>query len=101
MPKLDERITALETRLKELKNRQQRVSARQRALELRRGRKSDTRRKILVGAIVLAKVEAGEIDEKRFRQWLDAALTRAEDRALFDLAPAASTGESTADASSP
>ncbi len=101
MPKLDERITALETRLKELKNRQQRVSARQRALEVRRSRKSDTRRKILVGAIVLAKVEAGELDEKRFRQWLDAALTRAEDRALFDLAPAASTGERTADASSP
>lgn len=84
MPKLDERITALETRLKELKNRQQRVSARQRALELRRSRKSDTRRKILVGAIVLAKVEAGELDEKDFRQWLDAALTRPEDRALFE-----------------
>lgn len=101
MPKLDEQITALETRLKELKNRQQRISARQRALEARRSRKTDTRRKILVGAIVLAKVEAGEIDEKRFRQWLDAALTRAEDRALFDLAPAISTGESTAEGSLP
>lgn len=88
MPKLDERITTLETRLKELKNRQQRIGARQRALEARRNRKTDTRRKILVGAIVLAKVEAGELDEKRFRQWLDAALTRAEDRALFDLAAA-------------
>lgn len=85
MPKLDEQITALATRLKELKSRQQRISARQRALEARRNRKSDTRRKILVGAIVLAKVEAGEIEEKQFRQWLDQALTRPEDRALFEL----------------
>jgi hypothetical protein len=101
MPKLDEQITALETRLKELKNRQQRISARQRALEARRNRKTDTRRKILVGAIVLAKVETGELDEKRFREWLDTALTRAEDRALFDLAPATSTGERMAKGSLP
>ncbi|MGH8169241.1 MAG: mobilization protein [Steroidobacteraceae bacterium] len=93
MPKLDEQISALETRLRELKNRQQRITARQRALEARRNRKTDTRRKVLVGAVVLAKVEAGEIDEKRFRQWLDTTLTRPDDRALFDLAPTISTGE--------
>ena len=85
MPKLDEQITALETRLKELKSRQQRISARQRALEVRRNRKADTRRKVLAGAIVLAKVESGEIEEKRFRQWVDETLTRREDRALFGL----------------
>jgi hypothetical protein len=85
MPKLDEQISALETRLKALKSRQQRVSARQRALEARRNRKADTRRKVLAGAIVLAKVESGEIEEKRFRQWVDETLTRPEDRALFGL----------------
>lgn len=85
MPKIDEQISALETRLKELKSRQQRISARQRALEARRNRKTDTRRKILVGAIVLAKVDAGEIDEKRFHQWVDEMLTRREDRELFGL----------------
>jgi len=85
VPKLDEQITALETRLKTLRSRQQRISARQRALEARRNRKADTRRKVLVGAIVLAKVDAGEIGEKQFRQWLDQALARPEDRALFGL----------------
>ena len=85
MPKLDEQITALETRLKALKSRQQRISARQRALEARRNRKTDTRRKILAGAIVLAKVEAGEFDEKRFHRWVDETLTSPEDRALFGL----------------
>lgn len=85
MPKLDEQITALESRLKALRSRQQRISARQRALEARRSRKADTRRKVLVGTIVLAKVEAGEIETKQFRRWLDQGLTRPEDRALFDL----------------
>jgi hypothetical protein len=43
------------------------------------------RRKILVGAIVLAKVEQGVIQESVLRSWLDAALTREDDRALFGL----------------
>jgi len=43
------------------------------------------RRKILVGAIVLAKVEQGVIQEAVLRSWLDAALTREDDRALFGL----------------
>jgi hypothetical protein len=43
------------------------------------------RRKILVGAVVLAKVEAKEFDERVLRQWMDRELTRAEDRALFGL----------------
>ncbi|MDA8348379.1 MAG: mobilization protein [Pseudomonadota bacterium] len=85
MPKLDEQIDALETRLKQLKAQQQRIDARRRSIEVRRTRKDETRRKILVGAIVLAKVQAGEIDEKRFRQWVDEALSRPEDRALFEL----------------
>jgi len=85
MPKLDERITALETRLKELRSRQQRITTRQRSLEARRNRKADTRRKVLVGAIVLARVEEGHLPSTELRAWLDEALTRAEDRALFEL----------------
>ena len=83
--KLEQRIETLQTRLNQLKVRQARAEARKRALLSRRARKDDTRRKILAGAIVLAKVEAGELDPKRFRQWLDQALTRADDRALFEL----------------
>jgi hypothetical protein len=54
-------------------------------MEARRHRKEDTRRKILVGAIVLARVEHGRTQETELRAWLDEALTRPDDRALFDL----------------
>ena len=83
--KLDERITGLEQQLKQLRTRQQRFEARKRALLSRRERAADTRRKILVGAIVLAKVEQGELDAGLLRGWLDAALTRDDDRRLFGL----------------
>jgi hypothetical protein len=85
MVKLDERISSLETRLKQLKTRQVRLEARKRALASRRARQDDTRRKILVGAIVLTRVDQGQLAESELRAWLDAALTRADDRALFDL----------------
>ena len=87
MPKVSERerIAALEAKLKQLKVQQQRKEARARAIEGRRSRREEMRRKFLVGAIVLAKVEAGEIEEKTLKQWLDPALTKLEDRALFGL----------------
>ena len=79
------RIAQLEERLRQLKAREQAVEARRRVLESRRARKADTRRKILVGAIVLAKVEQGELEAARLRAWLDQALTRKDDRELFGL----------------
>ncbi|HEV2704151.1 MAG TPA: mobilization protein [Steroidobacteraceae bacterium] len=84
-PKLDERISSLEEKLKQLKTRQARLDARKRALASRQQRKDDTRRKILVGAVVLAKVEQGVIQESALRGWLDGALTREDDRELFNL----------------
>jgi hypothetical protein len=83
-----DKIAQLEQRLRQLKQRQQAVEARQRTLESRRKRKDDTRRKILVGAIVLAKVDQGVIDSNQLRRWLDQALTRVDDRVLFQLDPA-------------
>ena len=85
MPNIDDRIATLETKLKQLKTRQARLEARKKALASRRTRKDDTRRKILVGAIVLARVAQGHIPQAEFRAWPDAALTRSDDRALFDL----------------
>ncbi|MGH7744472.1 MAG: mobilization protein [Steroidobacteraceae bacterium] len=85
MPKIDERISALEERLKQLKARQQRMENRHRAVESRRARKADTRRKILLGAIVLARMEQGRLQKSDVHGWLDEALTRPDDRALFDL----------------
>ena len=85
MPKLDDQISALQGRLSQLKLRQQRLDARKQAIEAQRERKAETRRKILVGGIVLAKLRQGEIDAEQFRGWLDQALTRADDRALFGI----------------
>jgi hypothetical protein len=61
------------------------MEARRRSLESRRLRRDDTRRQILVGAIVLAKVEQGVLEESVLRGWLRGALTRADDQALFYL----------------
>jgi len=81
----EERIAAMELRLRQLKCQQQRIEARRRHLSGRLARKADTRRKILVGAVVLAKVEQGVIEESVLRGWLEGALTRGDDRALFGL----------------
>jgi hypothetical protein len=87
MAKIEERIETLKERLKQLETRKTRAEARKRALLARRARKDDTRRKILAGAIVLAKVSSGDLDPKMFRKWLDQALVRDDDRALFELPP--------------
>jgi len=87
MPKLDEQISTLQDRLRQLKLRQQHIDARKRALETQRERKAETRRRILVGTLIMAKIEEGAMDPKQLRSWLDQSLTRADDRALFDLPP--------------
>ena len=51
----------------------------------RRSRRDDTRRKILVGAVVLAKVDQGVLGEAILRGGSMVHLTRADDRALFGL----------------
>ena len=87
MPKLDERISVMEQRLKQLKARQQRAEARKRTLDSKKKRQADTRRKILVGAIILAQVERGEFSERELNELLDRWLDRDDDRALFNLEP--------------
>ena len=87
MPGIDDRIADLERRLKQAKALKQQQLARERAAEKKRQRSDDTRRKILVGAVILAKVEHGEWPKERLREWMDKALTRADDRALFGLLP--------------
>jgi hypothetical protein len=78
-------IATLEARLKQLKTKDRLARVRLRKVDSLRARKADTRRKILVGAIVLAKVEQGVVAESQLRQWLDGALRRADDRELFGL----------------
>ena len=85
MPGIDDRIADLEKRLKQAKALKQQQVARSRAAEKKRQRSEDTRRKILVGAVILAKVDHGEWPKERLREWMDKALTRADDRTLFGL----------------
>ena len=85
MASIDERIAALEAKLKQEKAKKQQIEARKRAAESKAKRSQDTRRKILVGAAILAKVERGEWPQDKLLALLDASLTRADDRALFDL----------------
>jgi hypothetical protein len=87
MPKINERerIAALELNLKQLKALQQRKDARARTVEGRRTRREEMRRKFLVGAVGLAKVEDGSLEEAVLKAWLRPAITKPEDRALFEL----------------
>lgn len=95
MASIDDTITALEAKLKQAKAKRQQIEARKRAAESKAKRSQDTRRKILVGAAILAKVERGEWPQDKLLALLDASLTRADDRALFDL-PAAQPEQPTA-----
>jgi hypothetical protein len=79
------RVEAKRLKLEQLKVRQRRLENRIRYLASRQARRDETRRKILIGAVILAKIERGEFDEKKLRAMLDSALTRKDDRALFGL----------------
>jgi hypothetical protein len=86
LEKVDERIQALETQLRQLKTLQTRKEAWARTAAAKKTRGEELRRKILAGAVPLAKIEAGEFEDKTLREWIDKALTRPEDRELFGLA---------------
>jgi hypothetical protein len=87
MPKVSqqERIQALEAKLKQLKTLQARKEARARTTAAKKSRGEELRRKILAGAVLLAKVEKGEFEAAALKAWMDGALSRAEDRELFGL----------------
>jgi hypothetical protein len=82
-----ERIQALEAKLKQLKTLEARKAARARTTAAKKSRGEELRRKILVGAVLLAKVEKGEFEEKILKEWMERALSRPEDRDLFELPP--------------
>ena len=83
MAKAAERLAKLEEQRARINAEIQRVRAR----EQQQKRKEDTRRKVLVGAWILGKVESGEWPEQRLLDGLDSYLERDHDRALFGLPP--------------
>ena len=87
MATIESTIASLEAKLKQAKAKKQQIESRKRAMETREERAKDTRRKILVGAAILFKVEQGEWPRDKLLTMLDSALTRSDDRALFKLPP--------------
>jgi len=85
MATLDDKIAELEARLKDAKARKQKLEAQRRAAESKKQRSDDTRRKILVGAAILAKVDRGEWPRSRLLDMMGQTLTRPDDRVLFGL----------------
>ena len=85
-----------EDRIRNLEEQRSRINAeiqRVRSRESQEERKRETRRKILVGAMVLDRVARGDLSEKLFKADMDRFLERDQDRALFDLPPKGSRGE--------
>ena len=82
---IDDKIKALEEKLKQAKAQKAKIEARKKAAEAKVQRSQDTRRKVLAGAMVLDMMERDESDRKRFLERLDKYLTRVDDRALFNL----------------
>ena len=85
MPSIEDTIAALEAKLKQAKARKQLAEARKRVTEQKLSRRKDTRRKVLVGAVILSRVERGEWPRDKLLALLDSHLTRTDDRALFGL----------------
>ncbi len=83
--KAQQRVKDLEEKLKQAKALKQKVEARAKAAENKQKRAADTRRKILVGAAILAKVERGEWPKDKMLEMMSQQLTRDDDRSLFDL----------------
>ena len=82
--KAQQRVRDLEDKLKQAKALKQKAEARVKTAEAKQKRADDTRRKILVGAAILAKVERGEWPREKMLEMMAQQLTRPDDRALFN-----------------
>nr|WP_176024263.1 mobilization protein C [Brucella pseudintermedia] len=74
----------------DLQDRERQIQARIKALQAKgasENRKKDTRRKILIGGAVLAKVKRGDWLYQQMVDLVNDVLTSDRDRALFDLPP--------------
>lgn len=76
-----DKIKKLEQQIEQAKARLQQAKARERNKE----RKLDTRRKILLGSLLISMRQKGLIREDALRQQLDEFLTADRDRVLFGL----------------
>lgn len=86
---IEDRIKDIEEKaakqIKQLKAKQEQIEARKLTALMKGNRASETRRKILAGALILEIMEKDEAAKTRFMNQLDKYLTRDDDRALFNL----------------
>lgn len=85
MSKIEETIAALENQLKQVKALKQKIEARKKTLASKKTRAAETKKKILIGAMMLEKMNQQEETRIRMMEELDLFLKRNSDRALFDL----------------
>lgn len=84
---LTAKIAAQEEKLKQLKAQKAKAERRLKAALQKRERANDTRRKILIGAMVMEQIKRGEIAPESIRNTLNPFLKRNADRELFGLPP--------------
>ena len=92
LQKIEASIEAQHKKLAQLKAKKQAIETKEKAAEQKAKRAEDTRRKILLGAFILSRIERIEsmltyptltLDGEKFSDYL----TRNDDRALFGFAP--------------
>lgn len=84
---LNLKIKEQEEKLKKLKAQKEQAERRARAIEKKRERAKDTRRKILLGAFFLEQMKNGKLQTDWVKAKLDPFLKRNADRELFGLPP--------------
>lgn len=82
---ISERITFQQEKLAQLKARKAKLEALEKSRIIKANRSADTRRKILVGSLILAAVNRGEIEKLFLLKILNEGLDRFDDRKLFNL----------------
>lgn len=88
--KLEERLLLAEKRLAELRALKAKQNAKLKATEGKEKRRLDNKKKILLGAYLLDRIERDPSSLARVLQGLDGFLVRPADRAIFDLKISAS-----------
>lgn len=77
-----------DAQLKKLEEQRAKINAKIQRIKTKHAkeeRKKETRRKIILGSLVMKMLKDGEFEEERLRRRLDRFLTREHDRVLFDL----------------
>ena len=80
-------------KIEQIMKRRDELNAQLKALRIKeqaQNRKNDTRRKILIGSVILKMIKSGDMQQHKLDNIMDKYLDRDQDRALFDLPSKAS-----------